>query len=163
MPNEYIALNRTFSNLHQYGEPEGTDENYFDWEPFGEDSTTYSIHWQELIQKDKVVILVEAGAGKTDELLAIREELHEQGYAAFFLRLEWLLKHDFQLLDNLNTQQQKRRFQEWQESSEAESIAYFFLDSYDEAKLKNPTSLGAILTRFVNQIGSENLRRTRVF
>lgn len=162
MPNKYIALDRTFSPLFQYDEPDGIDENHLDWESFWESPLTEVVGWDGLIQEEKIVILAEAGTGKTEELKAIAKKLYKQGKPAFFLRLELLLESDFQISDYLNSDQQGC-FQGWLESEDDEFIAYFFLDSVDEAKLQQSSALEIILSRFVRGIGSENLSRAKIF
>ena len=162
MPDEYIALDRTFSPLYQYDDPVDIDETYFDWESVWESPETGGIGWQELTRKDKIVILAEAGTGKTEELKAISKQLYEQGRPAFFLRLELLLESDFQISNYLSAGELSR-FQEWVDSGDDESIAYFFLDAVDEAKLQKPNALELILPRFENHIGFQNLKRTKIF
>jgi len=84
MPNNYIALDRTFTHLHQYKAPDRIDENHFDWESVWESPGTNSIGWPELLEQDKILILAKAGTGKTKELKEIAKQLHEQGFSLSF-------------------------------------------------------------------------------
>lgn len=44
--------------------------------------------WRDLLAQFRVVILAEAGAGKTYELMAAARKLSEEGCPAFFIRIE---------------------------------------------------------------------------
>ena len=44
--------------------------------------------WPEIDKRYRSVILAEAGAGKTFEMLARAEFIEAQGYPAFFIRIE---------------------------------------------------------------------------
>ena len=78
------------------------------------------------------------------------------------MRLELLLEPDFQIQNGLEGNQ-RERFQNWQDVENTEEVAYFFLDSVDEAKLQNPRALDVILSRFVSRVGAEKLDQAKVF
>lgn len=93
--------------------------------------------WQWLLASRLVVILNEAGAGKTAELVDQTARLNRDGYA-FFLPIERLCSAPFN--EAFDGPQARRRYEAWLRSSKP---AVFFLDSVDEAKLprdldKNP-------------------------
>jgi hypothetical protein len=48
------------------------------------------MHWSNLLTMTRVVILAEAGTGKTHELRETARRLRREGKAAFFCRIEWL-------------------------------------------------------------------------
>lgn len=165
MPNKHIPLNRTFTKLPQYNESNVNDiAQNFDGESIWEGSETSSIGWAELLQleQDKIVILAEAGTGKTNELEQLASHLQEQGNPSFFIRLELLLEPDFKIQDCLNTQQQSS-FNSWHNEPNSETVAYFFIDSVDEAKLQNHRALEITLSRFVSSLSDEKLNNAKVF
>lgn len=47
-----------------------------------------SLKWGDLLNLHRVVLLSEAGAGKTEEIRHAAQSLRDDGKAAFFLRLE---------------------------------------------------------------------------
>lgn len=113
--------------------------------------------WNWVLRSRVVVVLNEAGAGKTAELVdqAARMPNDRPG---FFLRIERLCTRNF--ASAFESEAEHRRFQQWRRSRRE---AVFFLDSVDEAKLprdldRNPLSL-AIQT--VEQALSGQIHRTR--
>lgn len=93
--------------------------------------------WTWLLSSRVVVLLNEAGAGKTAELLDQATRLNREGYA-FFLPIERLCSGP--VAEAFNSSQDRVRFEQWRRSKEP---AVIFLDSVDEAKLprdldKNP-------------------------
>lgn len=96
--------------------------------------------WEELWQSQAVVILAEAGAGKTTELKSQADQLEKSGKAAFFLPIEELADGD---LDKALRIGDEDRFDEWLASQE---VGYFLLDSVDETRLVNKSFESAIKT-----------------
>lgn len=90
------------------------------------------ITWPDLQQEYRVIILSEAGSGKTEELLHAAQTLTDHGKASFFLRLENVAS-DF---DNSFEIGEPSQFQQWLEDSQSEG--WMFLDSVDEARLHDP-------------------------
>ncbi|NTI06753.1 ATP-binding protein [Agrobacterium rhizogenes] len=88
------------------------------------------LSWGALLSSSRVLILSEAGSGKTYECQAQQALLWEAGEAAFFIDLATLAR---QLLRDTLSPQEEHRFDEWRHSQS--SIATFFLDSIDELKL----------------------------
>lgn len=126
MKNEraYIQLNRTFLEL-----PKTIDENErIDLSRmFG---MRTSLSWDDILPEFRVIILAEAGAGKSTEIRQIAERLRNEGRAAFFLRLEHI-SSNFEIAFEVGTFEE---FEAWR-SSGAE--AWLLLDSIDEAKLRD--------------------------
>lgn len=85
MPDFSVALNRKFFPAAEDVAESDGDPSYADY--FG---LTKPIYWEQLWQKPRVVILAEAGAGKTYELENATKTLRRQGKPAFFIRLEHL-------------------------------------------------------------------------
>lgn len=90
-----------------------------------------TIEWSTLLESQRVLLVAEAGAGKTHECEAQAEDLFKRGEAAFFLRLETVAASGIR--SALNGEQLKKRFDDWRASSS--QIGYFFFDSIDELQL----------------------------
>jgi hypothetical protein len=87
--------------------------------------------WIVLEKKFRCVILSEAGAGKSYEMMARAKYVVKQGSAAFFIRIEDI-EDGFEDAFEVGSAD---AFDHWR-GSQAE--AWFFLDSIDEARLENP-------------------------
>lgn len=86
--------------------------------------------WQELLRSKRVMIISEAGGGKTYECRAQCRRLWEAGEPAFFLELATLASSDVRsMLDP----KEELRLDAWLASQS--DVATFFLDSVDELKL----------------------------
>lgn len=111
--------------------------------------------WQDLLHSRRVLMVSEAGAGKTYECREQARRLWVAGEAAFFIEMASLATGDLRSqLDD----REEARLDTWL-SSQSE-VATFFLDSLDELKL----TLGSFekaLKRFRKGIGSQ-LGRVRV-
>ncbi|MCO5975193.1 NACHT domain-containing protein [Ideonella oryzae] len=90
-----------------------------------------TIEWSTLLQSLRVLLVAEAGAGKTYECEAQADDLFKRGEAAFFLRLETVAATGIR--SSLTGEQFKKRFDDWRASSS--QIGYFFFDSIDELQL----------------------------
>jgi hypothetical protein len=86
--------------------------------------------WDDLLRSARVLIISEAGAGKTYECRARQKAMWDAGEPAFYLELADLSRS--QLSDMLN-HDEAIRFKAWLSSQS--DIATFFLDSIDELKL----------------------------
>lgn len=111
--------------------------------------------WDDLLQSKRILMISEAGAGKTYECRAQAESLWEAGEPAFFVELAALAKEELSGLLDLN---EKTRLDDWVSSQSA--VATFFLDSFDELKLTFG-SFELALKRLKNCIGNQ-LHRVRV-
>ena len=147
---EFIDLQRRFREL--------TDEEVDDPETLA----AWSDHmagptggWPDLLRHHRVVLLAEAGAGKTAEMRHQAMQLAAEGKFAFFVALEDL---DRESIDQILSTDEERRFQKWTTATDAP--AWFFLDSVDELKL----TLGK-LDRALRRLSSTlegNLHRSRI-
>ncbi|HZH99188.1 MAG TPA: hypothetical protein VEX38_09475, partial [Fimbriimonadaceae bacterium] len=88
----------------------------------------HALTWEEVLNASCVVVLGEAGSGKTSELRGQAERLRTAGRAAFFLRIEDLAKDGFPTA----VEGDPSVIDKWKNGSET---GWFFLDSVDEAKL----------------------------
>ncbi|TIP52800.1 MAG: hypothetical protein E5X69_06925 [Mesorhizobium sp.] len=91
---------------------------------------TGSFGWDELLKSSRVLMVSEAGSGKTYECQAQQAKLWASGEASFFLDLATLAGNSVR--DMLSTNEEIR-FDSWLRSQS--DIATFFLDSIDELKL----------------------------
>jgi hypothetical protein len=121
----HVELNRTFWRLGdtEDGDPEALQiRAAFGLE--GED-------WTKLLERSRVVVLAEAGAGKSREFRETARRLRREGKSAFFCRIEDLA--ELPLADALE-EGSAAEFEIW---LGGENTGWFFLDSVDEARLKD--------------------------
>ena len=122
---EFIELQRRFRRVND-AELEDTESFiYWDGQGFGP-----GMGWSELLEHRRIVLLAEAGAGKTTEMEERVNRLVQEGRFAFFLPLESLDKDP--VVDILSSDEEER-FEEWKLKDGAP--AWFFLDAVDELKL----------------------------
>jgi hypothetical protein len=88
------------------------------------------LDWPQLLESRRILLIAEAGAGKTHECREQARKLFEQGEAAFFLRLEEVAAKG--IVAGLYGEK-RRRFDAWRAS--ASQRGFFFLDSVDELQL----------------------------
>ena len=114
-----------------------------------------AVGWLELLQHRRVVLLAEAGSGKTREMREQARRLQADGHAAFFVALESLGSEEF---TTLLSRAECRTFDAWRSSDSTN--AWFFLDAGDELKLVRGR-LDRALTRLSNAIDGL-LHRTHI-
>ena len=114
-----IPLDRRFLGWSK--ELENTDPDAI--LPFGR-STDLS-DWAEISERRRLVILAEAGAGKTEEMREQARWRIEAGQFAFFATVEDVAADG---LEGALPIGDRRRLQDWRASNET---AWFFLDSID--------------------------------
>jgi hypothetical protein len=145
-----IELTRTFSEF-QNAETGSVDEDWSRYLSHRQGSRS----WPYLHEKPLVVILGEAGIGKTVEFQREVERLRETGQAAFFIPLN-------QIFDMASWQLvltgHEAVFDTWAASDE---LGYFFLDAVDEARLKSHADFERALTVVQRALGS-NLGKVRI-
>lgn len=150
MNQQFIELDRSFAPI-----PKDYSFNEEDYESELAFGLLESKKWKDLLMLPRVVILAEAGAGKTEEMRATSNKFREGGKKAFFLRLEHL-SSDFETALEIGTNEE---FQEWVSSDE---IGWFFLDSVDEAKLSGPKQFDAAIRKFALKLGGHK-QRTHIY
>ena len=111
--------------------------------------------WEDLLRSKRVLMISEAGAGKTYECRGQARRLWDAGEPAFFLELEGLSSGD---LARLLDPEEEARLAAWLCSQS--DIATFFLDSIDELRL-SPGSLEQALKCLKRAIG-DKLRQARI-
>ncbi|MEE9390988.1 MAG: ATP-binding protein [Planctomycetota bacterium] len=111
--------------------------------------------WKDLLRSKRVLIISEAGAGKTYECRKQAKCLWENGEPSFFVELSALASEG--LLSPLSYAEEER-FTAWQ--SAQSDVATFFLDSIDELKLSRG-SFEQALKRLSKGIAGQ-LHRARI-
>jgi hypothetical protein len=114
-----------------------------------------SLTWEELLLSKRVLIVSEAGAGKTYECRRSQQVLWQAGEPAFFLELATLSGSSVR---EMLTLEEEQRFDQWLRSQS--EIATFFLDSVDEIKVTHG-SFDQALKRLAKAISGQ-LSRVRV-
>jgi len=141
----YVPLDRRFDDLPG-SESELEKQDAFAWfrRSYGHRD------WPNLLEQRFVVVLGEAGTGKTTELRQQASALRVAGEAAVFIRLDSLVDGDLDAavddeLDSGNIE----AYRAWRRTSRDVT---FFLDSVDEAKLAGPGKFNRALASFVNGV-----------
>lgn len=158
MLDNFIDLNRSFVKI--------TEDHDFDMEedPYAEVFAKFvkNYHnnfetkkWVDLFQLQRVIILAEAGAGKTAEIRFATKKLRREGKKAFFFRLEHI-NSDFDSSFEIG---EKAEFDEWRTCDEQ---GWFFLDSVDEARLLGPKQFEQAIRKFGAELG-ENKQRAYIY
>jgi hypothetical protein len=154
MLDNFIDLNRSFATI--------TKDHDFDIEddPYAEVLAKFvkNYHnnfetktWVDLFQLQRVIILAEAGAGKTAEIRSATKKLRREGRKAFFFRLE----HINSGFDSSFEIGEKSEFDEWRTCDEQ---GWFFLDSVDEARLLGPKQFELAIRKFGSELGDGKQR-----
>ncbi len=103
------------------------------------------VSWRELLDEPRVVILADAGAGKTFELRAQAERMLAEGRKAFFVRIE-----DIQAgFEDAFEVGSAEAFRDWLSGTD---LAWFFLDSVDEVRLEEPRAFELAIEAFADRI-----------
>lgn len=151
-PDGFVELNRTFSDFHEDIDPEQIDFNS-SFASFVVGGTP----WEKLLRSRCVVILAEAGSGKTWELKSQAQVLRGVKRFAFFIALESLAQNS---LDKCLTQDDKTIFRSWLKGSSEDAV--FFLDAVDEAKLATRYAFEKALQSFSEGIDPRARNRVKV-
>jgi hypothetical protein len=128
-----------------------TNRDGLDWNEFF-DGHHGRITWKDLHDKPVVVVLGEAGIGKTIEFQNEVGRLREAGQAAFFIPLNQLSDAESW---RLSLTGDDNEFDVWAAS---DALGYFFLDAVDEARLKSHADFEKALAVIQRALGS-NLAR----
>ncbi len=145
-----MRLVRTFRDLH--------DERMSDIETlaaFARAGLPGGIDWDELLKSRRVLLISEAGAGKTFECRTRRDAMWAAGEPAFFLELVELARSPVREMLDV---EEEIRFDAWLAAEH--EIATFFLDSIDELKLTQG-SFERALKRLAKALDG-NLDRARI-
>jgi hypothetical protein len=146
----HVELNRTFWRL---GDTEEHDpERLKAYAAFGLEGED----WTKLLERSRVVILAEAGTGKTHELRETARRLRAEGKASFFCRFDDLA--EVQLADAL----EEGNINEFNVWLSGEEKSWFFIDSVDEARLKDSRHFERALRTIARSLG-DGANRAHIF
>jgi len=137
--DDFIELDRTFRDL-AISDDDGDDAKMV--RLFARETST---HWADLLAEPRVIVLAEAGSGKTEEIRHICRRQRGEGKPAFFLRIE-------HLIDDFETSFEEgdlEEFEVWLASGEQ---GWLFLDSVDEARLRDPKDFERAIRRIGKKI-----------
>ncbi|CAK16015.1 NACHT domain-containing protein [Pseudomonas entomophila] len=139
----FIDLDRTFSKILI------EDDVSDDVDLSGRRSTSGELHWPDLLSHSRVVLLSEAGSGKTAEIRNVTRQLRSEGKIAFFLRIE-------NVISELEDSFEEGTFEEFESWLTSDTEGWLLLDSVDEARLSDPRDfekairkLGKLITPIV--------------
>jgi hypothetical protein len=136
---KFVELHRTFHELPK----QGNDNDEI--EPNRLPGQKGRLSWSNLIEEYRLIILSEAGSGKTIEIRNIASRLRTQGKPAFFLRLEHISR-DFEDAFEVGAYED---FAGWLASGEE---GWLLLDSVDEARLRDPRDFELAIRKLGRQI-----------
>ncbi|MEN0116732.1 MAG: hypothetical protein AAGD15_08410 [Agrobacterium cavarae] len=135
----HVPLNRTFHELTRYaGESDDVDLSQAFY-------VSTPLSWEELLKEYRLIILSEAGSGKTEEMRQTAIKLRDTEKDAFFLRLENIPAH-FEDAFEVGTSD---KFDEWLASGRE---GWLLLDSVDEARLRHPQDFELAIKILGNRI-----------
>ena len=138
---QFIELHRTFHELSKH-----SNENEDLYISLGF-RVGERLRWPNLVKEYRLIILSEAGSGKTYEIRNVACTLREQEKSAFFLRLEHIPR-DFEDAFEVGTYE---AFEEWLASGEE---GWLLLDSVDEARLRNPGDFELAIRKLSRRIST---------
>ncbi|MGL4239431.1 hypothetical protein [Tabrizicola sp.] len=142
-----VPLVRRFSPTLSPSDDESTDSEAVHPYLFGKNSSG----WEVIEEKRRCVIIADAGAGKTHEMLARARYSAERGRYAFFIRIENIREAFASAFDVGDAES----FEKWIGS---EDDAWFFLDSVDEALLQDPLAFEEAMRAFAARIADARER-----
>ena len=125
---EYIDLKRIFS---AFDEMPNTEEAIYFGRQWSSLLSHRAMNWDDLLENRFVVVLGEAGTGKTTEFQERAQILQNRGQSSFFIPIEDLA--DERILIN-----DEKAINTWKSNS---GKGVFLLDSVDEARLVEPRAL----------------------
>jgi hypothetical protein len=123
---EFVELGRTFRELSQERMSENNGSDISNIFGIGE-----SLTWTDLLAEYRLILLSEAGSGKTAEIRNAARKLQADGKSAFFLRLE-------HISSNFEDAFEVGSFEEFEEWVASGKEGWLLLDSVDEARLRHP-------------------------
>lgn len=110
-----------------------------------------NLTWADLLKEYRVVVLSEAGSGKTEEIRAAALSLRAGGKKAFFLRLE-------HVLDDFDGAFEVGALDEFEAWLKGDDEAWLFLDSIDEARLKSPGDFAKAIRKLGSRVKATTQR-----
>lgn len=126
----FIGLNRTFYQLSS-DYTQSSDADDIDIRESLRLGIGDAFGWDALLKEYRIILLAEAGSGKTMEISQTALKLRSEDKPAFFIRLE----HISNGLEGAFEEGSFEEFQEWLRSNDE---GWLLLDSVDEARLRDP-------------------------
>lgn len=149
---DFIELDRHFRDVHETEDPE---ESAFDsYASFLFDSGRF-LNWDVLLKTRVVIVLGEAGSGKTWEMRHRADILKQEQQYSFYTPLDLLVENT---IDRALIPEDEQRFNLWKASNEQ---AVFFLDSVDESKIRKQSDFEGALRNFARSIHPVPIHRVR--
>ena len=145
---KFIELNRTFKSPDK----SENDYSYLLSPQRGAGDTT----WEDLLREKRVVVLASAGSGKTEEFRQQAAKIQTAGGLGLFFAIEELA--DQSVSDCLNAADELA-LANWRANAQP---GYFFLDSVDEAKLRDKHAFRRALRKLAKTLG-DRLERAHIF
>ena len=142
----YVPLKRRFSRWRDEN-TRGVDFSQFERQFYGE------VSWEELLKFQRVIILAEAGSGKSKELEEQAKRVALESFA-FHATVRNVAEEG---LAGAMDQAGRERLEAWKNS---EAVGWFFIDSVDEAKLDH-IRFGDALRKLGDGLGG-GLARARI-
>jgi hypothetical protein len=121
----FIDLDRTFSKI-----PLDADVSD-DADLSGRRTRHGELRWPDLLTRHRVILLSEAGSGKTAEIRNVACQLRSQGKTSFFLRIE-------NVTSGLEDAFEVGTFEEFESWLASDTEGWLLMDSVDEARLNDP-------------------------
>jgi hypothetical protein len=143
----YVSLNRRFSPWRDEN-PNTEDFDLLEREFYGD------VRWSDILKRQRVIVLAEAGSGKSRELEMQAKLLRESGAFAFHATVQNVAKEG---LEGALDAASRVQLDEWRSS---EAAGTFFIDSVDEAKLDH-IQFGDALRKLADGLGN-GLARARI-
>lgn len=152
---DYVELHRSFRDVIKDNTFPNEDDVAESYAAYGKVLKDYALTWGDLLQKDAVVVLGEAGSGKSYEFRHQAAKLEREGIAAFFIELDRLATSPF---EQTLSRESRQRFEKWRRGK---AIGYFFLDAVDESKLHKAQDFYRALDALSDQLPFPARRRSR--
>src|SRR5439155_24037298 len=145
---EFIELDRRFRKLEKESKAEEAALTSYTSELYEWSLFRGAMGWTDLLEERLIVILGEAGSGKTWELRHRAQLLSGNRQFAFFVPLDALASRPIsEVLDPARN----KMFETWKKES---ADAFFFLDSVDEAKFRRISDFLLALDAFRDALGN---------
>lgn len=142
--HEFVELDRTFHELSQSAENDDVEARLLS-------GGGKSLTWADLISHHRVVLLSEAGSGKSAEIRNTARRLRKEGKFAFFVRLE-------HIADGLEDAFEEGTYEEFSAWLEGAEDGWILLDSIDESRLRDPFDFERAVRKLGRLLGSAKQR-----
>ncbi|MGY4661157.1 hypothetical protein ACVWZ9_001951 [Pseudomonas chlororaphis] len=130
----FIPLERTFSKIIL--DSDVSDDADLSASP----GRQGALQWSDLLSHHRVILLSEAGSGKTEEIRNVVRLLRSEGKSAFFLRIEYITAY----LEDAFEEGTFEEFESWRTSG---TEGWVLMDSVDEARLRDPRDFGLAIRK----------------